>query len=678
MKKNLLALFTVGAFININAQTTANTSDKNQYLNTYIGNQAVVKVESNTLFYNGGNLVMDSNVAGTLLNEGNIYVTDTYTKQALEITPAPKDAGKEFVNVYLSNNSYGQLIVAGLTGDVQNTGFLTVERPPVSPTKVQYLNISIPFQGKVDDIVNSYTNVNFSGDCKINSSCPTRYSATLLKWNNNSIVWDAVPKSTLYEQGSAYTLAISENTDLNAFYTSALNNPAGVQMITYRGRIAPSEIKKSAISRIHHYQTPEIFATIPWKDWKKRINPYREYYQSYITTNDDNESITSGKNIHQYGNPYTSNITLLDPSQYVKVDGQMTGGEHLISIAKFTNDASVNWNSTTGSSYTGEFLARQELVGGKITWVGNAEALIIRPTEKFTVNVLPKVPVTDSKIYPVEFTFSDDIKTFDQQVVVPASNVNNKNKVASTSEFSQLEVFFTEPNGEFLGFPIYLAASEGFKSGTIGDNDGLKNYSYFLQEDTNSELPISNSETMINIIGDEYRAKPVFLGLTNDVTSAKNYSFRFKLYDENIFNEVEETLPNDRKFFLEDTKTNKVIEIKNNQQYFFDLAQDDNLENRFAVYWKEYKGALGTEEVNKYKTVIYKNNNYDYFVRLNSAKKSVNIEIYNISGQKIDDLKNVATTSDYKLSSLNNQTGVYIVKLTYADGETVNTKVIVK
>ena len=73
MKKNLLALFALGAIYSAYAQ------------DTNINDAVIVKVNPNTLFYNGGNVnVSTSSTSGTtekIINEGNIQVKGGFTNQ---------------------------------------------------------------------------------------------------------------------------------------------------------------------------------------------------------------------------------------------------------------------------------------------------------------------------------------------------------------------------------------------------------------------------------------------------------------------------------------------------------------------------------------------------------------------------------------------------------------------
>ena len=71
MKKNLLALFVLGAIYSASAQ------------DTYIKDAVIVKVNPNTLFYNGGNVnVSTDQITATtekIINQGNIQIQGGFT-----------------------------------------------------------------------------------------------------------------------------------------------------------------------------------------------------------------------------------------------------------------------------------------------------------------------------------------------------------------------------------------------------------------------------------------------------------------------------------------------------------------------------------------------------------------------------------------------------------------------
>jgi len=105
MKKNLLALFVLGAIYSASAQ------------DTYIKDAVIVKVNPNTLFYNGGNVnVSTDQITATtekIINQGNIQIQGGFTNV--------NETGKNFVNKYTSSTSYGQLIIkdaSSVTGKV--------------------------------------------------------------------------------------------------------------------------------------------------------------------------------------------------------------------------------------------------------------------------------------------------------------------------------------------------------------------------------------------------------------------------------------------------------------------------------------------------------------------------------------------------------------------------------
>ena len=153
MKKNLLALFALGAIYSAYAQ------------DTNIKDAVIVKINPNTLFYNGGtvNVTTDAASATTekIINQGNIQIKGGFTNTNTN--------GKNFVNKYTNDNSFGQLIIQDAT---TVTGRVAIERSIPDVNNDEYV-ISLPFKNvTAKEVVNSLTGGNFfKGDCKLNTNC---------------------------------------------------------------------------------------------------------------------------------------------------------------------------------------------------------------------------------------------------------------------------------------------------------------------------------------------------------------------------------------------------------------------------------------------------------------------------------------------------------------------------
>lgn len=182
MKKNLLALFALSAMM-----YSASAQD------TYIKDAVVVKVNPNTLFYNGGNVSVatDLPVATTekIINEGNIQIQGGFTNV--------NTTGKNFVNKYTDSNSYGQLIIKDGT---TVSGRAAIERSIPDLNNDEYV-ISLPFKGvTAKEVINSITGGDFfKGNCLINTNCNNRYLQSLFFWDVRESEYDAVDNNFMLD-----------------------------------------------------------------------------------------------------------------------------------------------------------------------------------------------------------------------------------------------------------------------------------------------------------------------------------------------------------------------------------------------------------------------------------------------------------------------------------------------
>lgn len=65
-----------------------------------------------------------------------------------------------------------------------------MQKKSVNSASIDQLPMSIPFQGKVQSIMNSFegkTEGNFRGNCQLDAKCGQRYWMTLFSWNNNKM-----------------------------------------------------------------------------------------------------------------------------------------------------------------------------------------------------------------------------------------------------------------------------------------------------------------------------------------------------------------------------------------------------------------------------------------------------------------------------------------------------------
>src|SRR5690606_7988092 len=129
------------------------------------------------------------------------------------------------------------------------------------------------------------------------------------------------------------------------------------------------------------------FPGVSWEVWKEYKNDYNEKYRTYIS--DEVRRAESnpeyGRNHFQFGNPYTSNIDLSKLSTIPN----LLGVSQISSTSWVYGSESETMTSSVKATYGGG------------SWVGDPEALIVKPFEPFVV-VLDSVATST-----VTFEFGD-------------------------------------------------------------------------------------------------------------------------------------------------------------------------------------------------------------------------------------------------------------------------------
>ena len=162
----------------------------------------------------------------------------------------------------------------------------------------------------------------------------------------------------------------------------------------------------------------------------------------------------------------------------------------------------------------------------------------------------------------------------------------------------------------------------------------------------------------------------------------------FNLYEGSIFNEVKKL----SEFFLLDTKTEEVTRIDPSKTYSF--VADEDIAKRFVVYWKqapkskkeEKKKAVEVKTPETVKpsniansssqnTVIYEETGKGK-IRFENISNKADIQVYNVSGRLVYATTNVTTNTDYTINV--KAPGMYVVKVTYQNGEVRTLKFINK
>lgn len=687
MKKSLLTLGVLALSFSANAQVF------------YSGDHSKMFVAQKALVYSGGDWMVNSNQERTVENKGDIVIVGNYKKGQIETISTAQD-GKEFVNVYTSSNDYGQVKLLETLG--ASDARMSVERPAASDKYFGiWYPISLPYQDNIPYLMKSFglQETDFKGDCPKDKDCGgnLRYEMTILKWNNNEIRLDAVPTGSKLQAGDYYNLNLTDKA------VNVKNNMAG--NIFYKG--VPDGSAYTQIIRdrkIFGLAPTENFNDMGYNQWKVKLNPYNESYDSYMGKVNTNSKVYN-KNVFRFGNPYTSNLDLsaIDGTNaWVRI---LNNGKNLtlkqayeqdyvegFSISKRMSDYVYAWGLVDGSSNIGTpKYHKAELIYPTLQWKGSPEALLIRPTETFNLNfaILDPTPAKlGSRLLQIQVDFNDNHKTFEHEP--SAKNASNPELVSSYSfdnnsmgmmlakdisynniqgyDFYQLEVVLSK-NNEIYASPVYIVGGNGLsESGSKASNGS----SLFVYGINNGAIAYDSQKDFNEFNSDTYVGKPLGLGF-DKLENGQTYQLRFALYEDSIFNRVEALKKG--VFYLKDNATNKVTEVSPNDVINF--VADESVAKRFEFYWKEVpkvEGTLSTSDIMSNKsTMVYKDGDKRK-VRFENVSNTAKVEIFSVAGTLLYSKDGVSTSTDYILDLVSE--GVYVVKVIYQNGEVRTVKVV--
>lgn len=671
MKKNLLTLGVLALSLSANAQIV------------YSGDQSKVFISSKALVYAGGDWKVNSEREKTVENKGNVIIVGDYKKGA---TANAAQDGKEFVNVYTAGNDYGQVKFLRTPGT--SDARMTVERPAASSGyDDSWFPISLPYKDNADYLMKSF-GLELSA-----FSDGARYTSTILKWNNNTIALDPVAKASQLTPGDYYNLNMVGAPNVRA---KMENN------IPYKGTPNGGAYTQKAEGRSIHGLSTQQFSDLGYNDWKLRLNRHQETYESYMGRANSTSKVLN-KNIFRFGNPYTSNLDLSEfdgANAWVKI---LNKGGHTIkqaydaqlikdfSVTKRMDDYNTQWGfdiegsiTTSRKYYTAKFDGQR--------WTGNAEALLIRPTETFNLN-FPVINPTavGSRVLNIEVNFTDAHKTF--EYTPSAKNTTSPGLIASvfsfesnpagmmlakdvaynniqSSDFYQLEIVLAK-NNEIQASPVYIVGANDYKES--GANAATAN-SVFVYGVKDGAVAYSSQKEFNEFNSDTYVGKPLGLGL-NKLENGQTYQLKFALYEDNIFNSVDTF--KDGVFYLKDNVTKKVIRVSANDTITF--VADTNSDKRFEFYWKEAPqgettDTLSTTDVAKSESTIVYRDAKQSKVRFENIANTAKVEVFSVAGTLVSSREGVSTNTDYTLNLVS--AGVYVVKVTYQNGEVRTLKVV--
>lgn len=652
--------------------------------NTYVTGPAKVKVNPQTLVFFGDNLTITENASdeANVDNAGNIVVVGDYSNAHASSNASNFDAGKNFLNRYISDAVYGQLIV----NDVKNAGFVGIEKLAINPANTDWGQFAIPFDyADAQEATQRLFGLNYfnSGD----------------RYRNSMMVWNNLDKPQFDHLNNASQITPGQYVILNLTYSSPgiLGLMQGGGNLQHFGKALNKPISVS-FDRAY-------YPTEDWDEWKEHKNDYNERYKTYISDplRDMNNDPDYGKYMYQFGNPYSSNITLAFIG--LPEDGTNDDGNYFDDLRGVAQGDKVTWNMSSGSY--NQTMIKATYDSSSKTWAGDADALIVQPFNPFIV-------IFNGDQGDNEFHFSDKLKTFsffptadlpvytkkelpttgwdtDMETDVTDRNMSATLGTANSmrSKFYQAKFSLYDEDGNPTGNRFFMVVSGNVKNGKPNDleaeyNDFGDRTGFFLDQENVNGKPVQQAKRKmhINTIHLSYTNKPIPLFFNRERGDLNGYYLKADLFYGSIFNQLSMETNNfadGNSFFFYDRSKDVLLPVTTDFMYHVRPSQIQLSGSPYELYWNG--GATTTKEaldgelemLTEGSTIIYKDRD-THVVKFNSQWSSADVKVYDING------RNVLTHENADASNLLSLQlpvrGVYVVMITADTGEIYTQKII--
>ena len=655
-----------------------------QNILTYVGNSALVTVQSNTLVYNGGGL----QTAGSAVvnNSGNIMINGV-AADGLTIAPTTS-----FNLKFNGAQSYGQLYIKDIPqGNI--SGKVNKEfRADVNSGTTAKQQVGLPFFNyKISDLVSNITNSpsntagNYLNVTNGSNNSAGRFSpSSVFKWNNAKARFDQIVSG-----GDLTTVNVGTALD---YYIIPRRNSAGTEVwdAANTGNVTTfSGIPVSDITTVQSLSLTGAAAGINFGFNGSSANYFGERYYSYLddpfqskTGNSGNWDTDYGKNLYQVANPFLTNIDLKYIGQAETTNSDGNAIPNLQGVAYYTSG--LTWTKASGTGYPSENnnggsngTAGRTIVmtaSSGVFQAGDISAnrLIIKPMGEFMIKLS-----TDNGSNPaskIDFTalrrFSNASRNNTTDTTNPTSRTADGTDIPADKIVKQLAVIMYDSDSLEIG-RTYYAISPSAITGNNPGNTLLQAYNgddsiiYTKEENINGGEDVNISTKLYineaNEIDFKSKEVPLFINYTTS-----HYYLAFEVYEKG--ERMPNGLSNGNHFYLKDSQ-GQLFKIDDGSS--FSLSGNQNL----GLYYQKPDATLLAESVLASQTFIAKKDSH-WVVRFAKNWNKATVEVYSVAGQLMSSKSNISTSTDYLIPVNYQAKGVFVVKATSEKGEVVIKKIV--
>ncbi len=630
---------------------------------TYVGNSALVTIQSQTLLYNGGGL----QTAGTSIvnNSGNVMLSASSTNDMMSI------ANTSNFNLRLASTSdYGQLYITGIPQD-NITG--KVNKEYLS----DYVNgatgrqqIGLPFHNfTIPELVAVFGEGNLNVTNTTNNSSGRFNVSSAFWWNNARARFDQIA----YGWNGAYDAA-------------GTPTPAFISPLTYY--ILP---RRKADESVFWNPTSDkrTFTGTPVSDNTlsnvqitlgggyssgfgvngSGTNYFGERYYSYIDdpfrSKTPNWESDYGINLYHLANPFLTNVDLkfIGTSEATGITDD-NNINNLVGVAYYGN-SQVNWDITQGARYGTAIVALADEFGNFQSGDISTNRLLIKPMGAFMVKLRSNASQTLNLSKTRRFKYTSRGNSTNYSV---SAAKMGEGSIPADKIVKQVAVVMYDADGLELDRTYYAVsptAVTGRNTITNRQSYSQDKKIYTKEEATTGGEDYNYSDKLYINEANQLNYKSKEIPLYIDY-SEKPYQVKFELYEAG--ERVENGLSSGA-FYLKNT-TNEFIKIADGESLSMNGSQ------HLGLYYELPDGAtLGTGNVLKSQTIIGKKDE-QWVVRFAKDWNKATVEVYSAAGQLLNSKSQIPTSSDYSIPMNYQVKGVFLVKAISEKGEVVIKKIV--
>ncbi len=623
---------------------------------TYVGNSALVTVQSQTLFYNGGGLQTSGNAV--VNNSGNVMINGS-SSDLLSI------ASTSNFNIRLASiTDYGQLYVSGITQS-NITGKVNKEYTADYDNGITgRQQTGLPFYNfTYADLKAAFGNGNLNLTDGSNTTSGRFNPSSIFKWNNAKARFDQIVgglDTDVIGTPLTYYIIPRRRADNTYFWSPSTEKK------TFTG-IPVSDATTSNVVFSLSGAYAGSFGTNG-----NASNYFGEKYYSYLDdpfrSKSPNWASDYALNLYQLANPFLTNIDL----KFIATNetGNMSDGNlisNLVGIAYYGSNQIAN--TFSGTTYGSAIIATVlggAFQGGDIS----ANKLVIKPMGEFMVKLSDNTAQTLDLSKTRRFKGNSRADGVDYSVTA-AKGTTDDSGIPADKIVKQVAVVMYDLEGNEID-RTYYAVSPSATTVYNPSTTNLQAYApddkkiYTKEEKQEGGEDANYSDKLYINEANEISFKSKLIPLTINYTE-QPYQLKFEVYEKG--ERMPDGLSNGNSFYLENQE-GQYIKIADG-----DAISMNGSQNLGLYYEMPEGGTLGTGNANISQTIIAKKNN-NWVVRFAPDWKQASVEVYSVAGQLLNSISRIPTTSDFTIPLNYQSKNVFVVKAVSEKGEVVIKKIV--